>query len=337
MNNQLNVLYAADENYAPFLGVSMFSLLENNKDIEKITIYAVLDNVSEENKTKFFRIADDYGREFIFKDAKEFNEELERLNVPLYRGSYTTNYRMFFDKIISPDATNLLYIDCDTVVCTSLKPLLELDTGEKVASVVLDSLANRYKKMIGFLDNEPYFNAGIMFINVPVWKNENITEKLMNHIKTVRAQYRNPDQDLLNIVLKNSVFVLPPEYNFQPFHRAYSDKLYFKNYASSCYYASEQLENARKNPVILHTYRFLGEFPWHKGNLHPDTKVFDEYLFRSPWSDYIKLKKKNSLMFKIEKLLYKILPQVLFLPLFNSVQYRSFLRQDKLLREKNKK
>ena len=50
MPTTLNVLYAADENYAPFLGVSMYSLFQNNTAMEHIRVYAVLDNVSEENK-----------------------------------------------------------------------------------------------------------------------------------------------------------------------------------------------------------------------------------------------------------------------------------------------
>ena len=55
-NLHLYVMYAADENYAPYLGVSLFSLFENNKSISEITVYAVLDGVSEENKNRLTQI-----------------------------------------------------------------------------------------------------------------------------------------------------------------------------------------------------------------------------------------------------------------------------------------
>lgn len=170
MNNHLNVLYAADNNYAPFLGISVFSLLENNVDIDAITIYAVLDNVSDENKNRLSQLVREYKRELITVDAAEFNMLMETLKVPKYRGSYATHFRKFFYKIIKDDVERLLYLDSDTLVTGSLKPLLQLDMTTACAAVVLDALAYRYKQLLGFGVDEPYFNAGVTLIHVPNWK-----------------------------------------------------------------------------------------------------------------------------------------------------------------------
>lgn len=329
MSKNLNVLYAADNNYAPFLGVSMYSLFKNNTDIERIRIYAVLDNVSEDNKIKLQKLAQHFNRKITLIDAAQFNEKLEKLGVPKYRGNYTTNYRLFFDKIIDSDVEKLFYIDCDTIICSSLENILECNFENFVAGVVLDSLGIKYKHIIGFQSEEPYFNAGVLIVDVKNWQEQHISENIMNHIKNVRAKYCNPDQDLLNICLKGRVKILTPEYNFQPVHRSYSDVAYVKVYGSGSYYKMDQIENARKNPVILHIYRFLGQFPWHKDNIHPDTKVFDEYLAQTPWADLTKQpSKNNSLIFKIERNLYKILPKILFLRLFAFFQNISFIRQN---------
>lgn len=329
MKNNLNVLYAADNNYAPFLGVSVFSLLENNKDLAQITIYAVLDNVSEENTNRLRKMVSDYGRELIIKEASEFNVLMEQLGVPKYRGSYATHFRKFFHLIIKEDVERLLYIDSDSIVTGTLKPLLELDMGDAVAGVVLDSLGNKYKLLLGFAPEEAYFNAGVTLIDVNNWKKNNITDALMNHIKNVRNKYCNPDQDLFNMVLRGKKIVIPPEYNFMPVHRAYSDKAFAKNYGFENYYTLEQIENARLHPAIIHCYRFLGEFPWHKGNQHPDTPVFDYYLQKSPWSDYVKKPSNNqSLIFKLERILYRFMPKSLFLKLFSKMLYRNFYKRE---------
>lgn len=334
MSNNLNVLYASDDNYAPFLGVSVYSLLENNKDLKNITIYAVLDSVSEDNTKRLKRLVSDYGRELIIKDASEFNALMEQLGVPKYRGSYATHFRKFFHLIIKEDVDRLLYIDSDSIVPGSLKPLLELDMGDAVAGVVLDSLGNKYKLLLGFAPDETYFNAGVTLIDVNNWKKNNITEALMNHIKNVRNKYCNPDQDLFNFVLRGKTIVLPPEYNFMPVHRAYSDKAFSKNYGFENYYNPQQIENARKHPAIIHCYRFLGEFPWHKGNQHPDTSLFDLYLQKSPWKDYVKKSSKNkTFVFKIERLLYRILPRSLFLTIFSKMLYRSFYKREMKFRK----
>jgi lipopolysaccharide biosynthesis glycosyltransferase len=235
---------------------------------------------------------------------------------------------MFFHTFVAEDVDKLLYIDCDTVVCASLAPLLTLDMQGKAVAVVRDSLTTTYKTLLGFDMDDDYFNAGITFIDVNAWKEKSITERLLDHIQNVRSRYCNPDQDLLNIVLKDEKLILPPEYNFQPSHRAFSDKTYFSCYRHTSYYSHDELENARKNPVILHAYRFIGDFPWHKGNVHPDTPIFDDYMKRSPWHNYEKKKAGRGLIFAIEKLMYRLLPKKLFLKIFSSFTRRQFEKQN---------
>lgn len=328
MKDTLHVLYACDNNYAPFAGISMNSLFENNRDIPHICVYLVEDRVSEENKRRLMQQAEDFGRELILVDASSIIEQIEKLNIPSYRGSYTTNFRMFFHTFIREDVKRLLYIDCDTIVPSSLKDLITLDMQGKAVAVVRDSLTTVYKTYIGMSETDDYFNAGITFIDVDTWKEHDITNKLLDHIQNVRSRYCNPDQDLLNIVLRDDKYILPPEYNFQPSHRAFSDKTYFSVYRHKSYYSHEELENARENPVILHTYRFIGDFPWHKGNLHPDTPIFDEYMKRSLWSDYEKKPAGRGMIFAIEKLMYRILPKKLFFKIFAAFTLRQFKKQN---------
>ncbi len=332
--NHLHVMYAADENYAPFLGVSVFSLLENNHDIEKITIYAVLDRVSDDNKSRLTKMVDSFGRRLVIVDAVEFNKTLKELGVPKYRGSYTTHFRKFFHLFMGDEVKRFLYIDSDSIVPGSLKPLLELDMGDCVGAVVLDALANKYKLLLGFRPGETYFNAGVTLIDVDNWKANRCTERLIEHITTKRAAYCNPDQDLFNILLRGKTMVIPCQYNFVPVHRAYSDKAYAKNYGFENYYSREDVVYARENPAIIHAYRFLGEFPWHKGNLHPDTPLFDEYLRRSPWADYEKKPSGVGFVFRCEKMLYRILPRDWFLTIFRIITNRMTYRKEMKLRKK---
>lgn len=331
MSNTLFVLYACDENYAPYAGISMNSLFENNRDLEHICVYLVEDHVTEESKRRLLKQAEDFGRELILIDASSIIEEIKKLNIPSYRGSYTTNFRMFFHTFIREDVDRLLYVDCDTVITASLAPLLALDMQGKVVAVVRDALTTTYKTAIGMKEEDAYFNAGITFINVDEWKRQNITEKLLDHIQNVRARYSNPDQDLLNLVLNDKKYILPPSYNFQPAHRAFKDKTFFAVYKHKGYYTSEELEAARQDPKILHAYRFLGDFPWHKGNLHPDTAIFDQYMKNSLWSDYVKKPAGRGMVFTVEKWMYRLLPKGLFLRIFAAITMRSFRKQNEKL------
>lgn len=333
--SKLNVVYACDDNYAPYACVSMCSLLENNRaDFDEIDIYVVLTDVSKKNYRKLEQQANAYDANFIPVDAGEIVQEIKALKMPEYRGSYATNFRLFFHKYIKNDVEKFFYLDCDTIIEGSLKSLYEFNMGDKSACVVQDALTSSYKLLLGFEPDEPYFNAGVMFINVKNWNANNCTERLINHLRDERAAYCNPDQDLLNIVLKDTVQFIGPEYNFQPIHRILNNGLYAKIYNNPSYYTDEQLKQAQKNPIILHTYRFLGEFPWHANNNHPDTVIFDMYLKKSYQNDYEKKSANVTMIMKIEKIMYLVLPHSLFFRIFKMFFDIDFRRRNNKLRMK---
>ena len=333
MMMELNVIYACDDNYAPYACISICSLLENNKSFDAINIYVVLDNVSQENSRKLKEQIEVYKRKFIPIDATELNRKLCSLNVPKYRGSYATNYRFLFEEYLEKNVSKFLYLDCDTIIAGSLKALVSIDMETSCALVAQDALTNKYKKMLGFKNNESYFNAGVLFVDVENWKKFNCTEKLMDHIKNERAEYCNPDQDLLNILLKNHVKYVGPEYNLQPIHKVLKSNSYKKIYENEAYYSIEEIEFAKTNPKIIHVYRFLGQFPWHVNNQHPDTELFDYYMMISEQKNYVKKWAKLSTIMKIERTLYRFLPKSMFYRIFSIAQSVSFKSQDRKLRK----
>lgn len=335
--SNLNVLYAFDNNYAPFAGVSILSLLSNNTDIDTIRVYAVMDNVSDENKDKLVRTINKYSRELITVDASEINKLLMELGVPKYRGSYSTHYRKFFHLYLPKDIDRILYIDSDSIVPGSLFELTQKDFEGKCVMASLDTLGGRYKRLLGYQPGEHYYNAGVSYFDVKAWGERGYADKLINHILNVRAKYCNPDQDLFNLVVKGDALTIGPEYNFQPAHRVYDDKTFFMVYPRTGYYTEVEVEHARQNPVILHAYRYMGEFPWHKGNVHPDTPLFDEYLAKSEWKDYEKKPSGQGTMFKIEKWLYKHMWRKGFLVIFSWALYLSFYRKNKKLLKESRK
>lgn len=331
--NRLNVLYCADDGYAPFMGTSILSLFKNNTDIDQIKVYCVLDSVSEENVKKLNSLAKEYNRQIKIVDSGELNLVLSFVDIPKYRGSNVANYRIFLDLILDDTDERVLYLDSDTIVTGSLRPLLELDMKDKICAVVLDALASHYKRLIGFSKEDLYFNSGVMLFNFENWRKTGFLKQILHFIRDNRSRFCNPDQDLLNIVLKDKLMFLAPEFNFQPVHRVFSYGAYTLCYGNYKYYTKEQIEIAKSNPYILHTYRFLGDFPWHKGNTHPDIVEFDKYLRQSPWWDYVKVDKPYSLLFVVEKILYKILPKFLFLIFFAFAQQMEFRRNDNELKK----
>ncbi len=333
---KLNVLYTSDNNYAPWLCVSVASLLENNKGADEITVYAVADSWDEKYVSRLEAQVARYGdrRHLKFIDGKEWTSRLSELGMLPYRGGQAPNLRLFFSEFIDSDVERLLYLDCDTIVCDDLTPLFQTDMKDKPIAVVLDSLTTHYRSKIGFSSTDSYFNSGVILFDVENWKKCKATERIMSYLDSgIRKTFINPDQDLLNVALKGQAVILHPRYNFQTTHKVYPNRLYFKNYGGIDYYTDSELDEARENSAILHAYRFLGQFPWHKNAIHPWRKIFLTYASMSECTD-IEPSENIGKIFKLERFLYRILPKCIFIRIFKAWQNRTMKKHFKNIAQK---
>jgi len=323
--SKLNVLYQFNEKYAPYAATSIVSLLDNNKSFEQIVIYILPEGVTKDSKNKIDYIVESYGRSVVYIETEQIITQMENVGIPKYRDSYAPNFKMFAPEYISEDVDRLLYIDSDTIVKRDLSSLITIDMKDCPLAMVYDSLARKHKLRMGFTPEDGYYNSGVILFHLPKWREKKCTERIVEHAKNVRAHYYAPDQDLLNIVLGKEIQCLDMGYNLQPIHMVYSSNIYTKIWGKDTYYSDAEIEAAVKKPYILHCFRFLGQFPWHKDSLHPSTKEFDFYLQMTPWKDYVKEESsQNGFVFKIERWLYRHLPKKIFLRIFKIV-YEFFL------------
>lgn len=313
---ELNILYLSDNNYAIYAGVSITSLFINNKDIEKITVYIIDDNISQENKNKYAMLAAEYNRDIIFLDLSEGIRILEELHIPQYRNSYTTYLKLFTFNILPDSVHKILFIDSDTVVVDSLNEIMNIDMKGYMIGAVRDGLCQCYKEALGFPYNDSWFNMGVMLVDVDEWKAKNAQQKIIEQLNKRKA-YIAVDQDLLNITQHGNIMTLHPKYNATPHHSVYNEKSFRKAFPQGGFYESfEIMEEAEKHPVIRHFERFVGESAWNKNSVHPYAKLFDQYLALSLWKDYQKKPANLHGLLKIENILYRCLPHNIFVYIY---------------------
>lgn len=313
---KLNLLYQFNEKYAPYAGVSIFSVLQNNTELEEIHVYILGEELTNDSIQRMQNMIAAFGRELSFIETKDLILKMKALDMPTYRGSYAANMRLFPDEMLDESVDKLLYLDADTIVNGSLADLLQTDMQGKTLGMILDSLGDSHKEQIGLSESDEYFNSGVILFDMFRWRRQKYSEKIVRHVVEQRNHYPAPDQDLLNIVCKNEIFRLDISYNFQPIHYAFTTAQYLRIMRPKVYYSAYELAEAEKNIVIYHCFRFIGEFPWHSDTLHPFTELFDRYLTKSLWRDYQKEKITLGFPIKIERILYQILPRAVFLPIF---------------------
>lgn len=333
--NVLNILYPFDNNYAPYAGISITSLLENNKEADEINIYIMGFGLDENNVKKLKDIVVEYGRSISFLDQNKTEQTIKALGMPSYRGASVAAARLFISFFIDESVERILYIDSDTLVVGSLLDLFRQDLYGNPVGMVIDSVARDYKKIVGFTKDEIYYNAGVILYDLKRWNELSCTDRITDHIKNVRNDYEALDQDLINLVLKGQITTIDLRYNFQPFHLKYKASKYEKAYGRRAYYRQEEIDDASNDVKILHCFRFLGMFPWHKDTMHPGESEFMKYKIISPWMDCKQIEsEKSGIAFKVQNILYHIFPATLYLLTFRLSTWCIYRKNSKAILNK---
>lgn len=332
----MNILYQFNEKYAPYACVSMTSLFVNNTEEDEIIIYALVESdVAARTREKLQRNAELYHRKIFFLDTVELVESMKKMGIPTYRGSYSANFKMFVTEFLDESVERLLYIDSDTIIEDSLHFFYYSDLQGKAIAMSIDTLGMRHKLQIGIREDEDYYNTGVILYDLKTWRAHCCEQKIIDFVKNAGRSYPAPDQDIINLALKGDILRADMRYNLQPHHMVYSYDALKRFFYSDCYYTAKEVESAMASPVILHTYRFLGQFPWHLDSLHPAARRFDQYLEKSVYRGAIRAETDNNGMtFKIERWLYTWMPKNVFLKIFEMNFAHFFKKAERLARKR---
>lgn len=312
---KLNVLYQTNNNYACITGVSMLSLLENNKNIE-ITVYMLDDGIKQDNIDRLKNIAEKYDRKLVFLDTKDVNRRIVELGLVPYKNTYTTYYKLFIMSEFDIYLDRVLQLDGDTIINGNLEHLCDLDFGECVIAASGEpSMLKEYKKCIGIGNSEKYYNCGVLLFSLKNWKKYNCEKTITDHLTNERNKYFIVDQDILNVLFRKQFYTLSATYNFVPGFYLYGLEGMYKLYElnENNYFDINEIKQIMKSPIINHCMGSFTGRPWTKNNIHPQNDLYNKYLSMSPWKDIPKIDVKMNMMFKLQRLCYKILPKSLYL------------------------
>lgn len=289
----VNIFFVIDKNFIIPFTVALTSVLENNQNIQievfvihDIEDVSILDDIITFFKTKYSVVLN-----LITLSQKRFDDIPNDYSGSKYI-SKATYFKLLFGEILPKTITCGLYLDCDTIVTGSLKDIPKLtfkspeNDSEYSILAVSDSKKDININRIHELDISlnDYFNAGVMFINLNMWRIEGasngliiILERFKNHLKWL-------DQDVLNIYFKDKVGKMDSTYNV---------------------ITSMQLQEI---PLIIH---YSGESkPWHYVNNGPYKYLFYKYLKLTPFINFnldkITLKKVKQKYSEKVKLILKL-------------------------------
>lgn len=207
----INLCFASSDEYAEHLCISLKSIFSNKKHDEEFNIIIIANDISDKNKKNITSVVESNSTvRFITADNEIINRNcILRTDVP-HITSLTTYYRFLLADIIKED--KVLYLDCDLIVNKSLSELYNTNINDFYIAGVRDSYE---KENCQRLNLTKYINAGVLLINLDLWRKDNITEKLLQWSFENQKKILWLDQDVINVVLQDKIKYLDNIYNAQ--------------------------------------------------------------------------------------------------------------------------
>jgi len=276
MSNRYNIGCATDKNYAQHLGVMIYSLMMNTKSPELFDIYIVDGGISPEDIERFEQIAIKFGcKLFFLKPDRKYFDKLKVYEIY----SEATYYRYFLLDTLPVD--KLLFLDCDMIIEGDVIELYNTNQEGNIISAVYEVLVS--DKHLEKIKLTKSFNAGMMLVDCKKWQENKISKKAFEYQVEFEPILEYPDQDSLNVILKDSWQMVP--YRWNVIARLGLVKLGI-GHADYKVYSKKELFKEYNNPKIIHYANRLFK-PWFWLDPTPYKKNYLNYKKLSPWKDLL--------------------------------------------------
>ncbi len=199
------------------LGATLTSLIKNCSDSAKLKLYFLCSDVSRQIKNAILTLLQEsnFKGEHLFAD---FYPDTIFKNYRSLQGDRTTYGRLLISDFME-GYPRVLYLDSDLIIETDVLKLEDIDLNDKAIGGVggSDLRYNLEQQFYLHVLNLPpattSFNAGVLIINIPVWKKQAIKERLLQFANKYPNELLAADQTLLNGFFAGDFCHLPSNYN----------------------------------------------------------------------------------------------------------------------------
>lgn len=269
---EYNIVVASDRNYIGLVSILFASVLANKKEDENITFHVLANNIPV---SQIQRLKEQIGNDNLC--VYPITDFQKKLHTTLPDTIAVTAYaRLFLAEILPGTVNDVLYLDCDTVVNQSLSGFFSLNISNYAVAGVLDTLPSvESKRKIGLQENDPYINSGVLYINLKKWRTDRIKDHFVDFLLQHNGCVHHHDQGIINAVLNKSKLIIGPEYNLTSNY--FTHKYSYLKKRNDPFYTYEEIERAKRNPVVLHFTEGFLDRPWVIGSKHPFKNIFLKY------------------------------------------------------------
>ncbi len=286
----MNIVFSSSDLYAKCTGVALYSILENNKDLEELNFYILTTDMKQKNENRLSELCEKYGRKIVIIHATDMLLEAQKaMGLLDFKGGLNTYARVLANKVMPPEIETALFIDADLMNVSSFKELENLDMGDNIVAGVYEiavMIKNLCYEDLNLLNQCPhYINYGVAYISLTNWRKFDGDKLIRECIQKAQEPFRIAEQSILNLAFKDHTLILPVKYNFFTALHGIKYETICKWYQRKIVFEKEEYEEASKNPVVIH---FIGDYfnrPWYENNICRYRDDYMKYYLGSPWGN----------------------------------------------------
>ncbi|MEN9504172.1 MAG: hypothetical protein RI958_98 [Actinomycetota bacterium] len=240
----IDLLFVSNDTYCPHLATTLMSVAASTPGPVRANI--VTNDASADSRRQVARTVPSIELRWLECGSLEGLPPSSTGIAPISYG------RLFGPGQLGGDLDRLIYLDVDTLVRHDLTELWESDLAGRPIAAVRDAwvtwvghptLGIPDYEALGFAARAPYFNAGVMVIDVTQW-NRDEAERRCREFLSTQQHNRLADQDALNAVFYENWTPLPMRWNvFADPHKVTLIELET---------STREVIDAQRDPAIVH-------------------------------------------------------------------------------------
>jgi lipopolysaccharide biosynthesis glycosyltransferase len=294
-DREINIVSASDDGYAMPLAVTIRSILDHLAADRRLNLFVLDGGLSDTTKQRLLKSWRDprLKVDWIPADMSLVGDLFIS-----YQVNVVTYLRILMARLLPAHVHRAIYIDADTLVRRDLGQLWDEEQGphavlavQDIAAPFIDAEASlpRFEECrqhlcaftpimnyrdLGLSPNAPYFNGGLLVVNIDQWRRERYAEQMLDVLRTHRQHILWWDQYALNVVLSGRWRAVDPRWNQNAHIYA------FPSWRNSPLDRETYFE-LRRAPWIVH---FCSPSkPWQYFCPHPFTRAFYRCLAHTDW------------------------------------------------------
>jgi len=277
-NQVIQVVMCANAGFVVPLAVALRSINDARAEASTVHVTVLSLGIGPEDRARILASVDRIAVSFI--DAERLiPDDLPRVKPRLTRATYG---RLLAADAV-PNAGRLIYLDTDVLVLDDLSFLANVDLAGHPVAATLDvsqpalSVGFPAWRELGMLPKTPYYNAGVLVIDVQAWHTRGIRASALNFLYRNANHCLYADQDGLNGALQGDIARLPARWNQDAAFRQPRHLGYFL-------LDEAEVEAAVRTPAIVH---FTGSTkPWLPGCSDSATGMWRQSLALTDFREF---------------------------------------------------